>query len=229
MEGLSPYGQVLPLVIAMLVVVAAVVGFGLKARAGRLRRARAVLEAEAHVIETPPAVSEKPEQTSGSAPPAEDEDKDAEQPPSAGSGDGTGLNGVRPGVGRAVAGADDVGVGAGSERRRVPEPPATGADSALAGLDVGRFTSSLSPTAGRRRPLMPAPRVAAEEPAPPYPGAAAARPDGSSPSSEYRIKANLAAKRYYTDDSPYFARTTAQVWFRTVEDAERAGFTRAGG
>lgn len=223
MDGLSPYGQVLPLVIAMLVVVAAVVGFGLKARAGRLRRARAVLDAEAHVVETPPAVPEKPEPAASDGDDEQTSGRDAEQPVSAGVGDTTtGTNGERPGVGPA---------GERQEERRKPEPPVTGADSALAELDVGRFTSSLSPMAGRRRRLMPVPRVAAEEPEPepPYPGAVAARPDGSSPSSEYRIKANLAVKRYYTHNSPYFARTTAQVWFRTVEDAERAGFTSAGG
>jgi hypothetical protein len=42
------------------------------------------------------------------------------------------------------------------------------------------------------------------------------------------VKANLAVKRYYTDQSAYFARTEAQVWFRTAEDAERAGFTSSG-
>jgi hypothetical protein len=53
-------------------------------------------------------------------------------------------------------------------------------------------------------------------------------PDGSAPSPEYRVKANLAVRCYYTADSPYFARMAAQVWFRTAEDAERAGFSPAG-
>jgi hypothetical protein len=60
---------------------------------------------------------------------------------------------------------------------------------------------------------------------PPFPGAAHSLPDGSAPTPDYRVKANLAVQRYYTDDSPYFARAAAQVWFRTVADAEAAGFS----
>lgn len=66
-----------------------------------------------------------------------------------------------------------------------------------------------------------------EEPTAPYPGAALARADGSAPSPEYRVKVDLAAKRYYVQDSRFFAAANAQLWFRTVEEAERAGFTSA--
>jgi hypothetical protein len=59
------------------------------------------------------------------------------------------------------------------------------------------------------------------------PGAAPSLPGGSAPSEGYRVKGLLAGKRYYPEGSPYFARTTAQVWFRSEEDAEQAGFTRA--
>lgn len=223
-------GQVLPLVITVLVVVVVVavaVMIGLRARAGRRRREQAVADAEAHVVETPPAAAKaepEPAATSSSGPPPTDH--------------GEPLNGPNAERRRSAGVAEErreagAGATAGGERR-MTKPPAAGADSALAGLDAGRFTSSLSPAVGRGRPVIPSPSPPADDAAaedtkaePPYPGAAPARPDGSSPSSEYPIKANLAAKRYYTDDSPYFARTTAQVWFRSVEDAERAGFTAA--
>jgi hypothetical protein len=58
----------------------------------------------------------------------------------------------------------------------------------------------------------------------PYPGSALPLADGSAPSTEYVIKANAATRRSHGPDSPYYARTRAQVWFRGVEDAESAGF-----
>jgi hypothetical protein len=137
-----------------------------------------------------------------------------------------------------------------------PAPkPRPGSDSALAGLDFRRFRFSPveqrtnAPDRAPHTEAVPTPRSAGDdveqvedaqpeettpqpapagEPAPPYPGAARALPDGSSPSAEYRVKASLAAKRYYTADSPYFNATTAQVWFRSAQDAERAGFTSFG-
>ena len=65
------------------------------------------------------------------------------------------------------------------------------------------------------------------EPTAPYPGAALARADGSAPSPEYRVKVDLAAKLYYPQGSRTFASATAQLWFRSAEEAERAGFTSA--
>jgi hypothetical protein len=56
-------------------------------------------------------------------------------------------------------------------------------------------------------------------------GSAAAGPDGDAPSAEYQIKGNTSSMRYHTPDSPYFSRTRAEVWFRTEQDAQRAGFT----
>lgn len=55
-------------------------------------------------------------------------------------------------------------------------------------------------------------------------GSAAPNLDGSPPSSEYRIKASPSVMLYHTPDSPDFGRTRAEVWFRSAEDAERAGF-----
>ncbi|WP_028926194.1 hypothetical protein [Pseudonocardia acaciae] len=222
MAELLQHGPVLPLVLAVIVVLVAIVVIGVRMRAVRRRRARAEREAEANVIETPPDSDPGPPDPNDQVRPAD-------------------ANPAEPAAREAGP----------PEPEPRPPAPVAGVDSALAALDVGRFTSSLSPGSGaRRRPLMPVPRAAADdtaadpaaddpepadnpEPAderatePPYPGAAHPRPDGSAPSSEYRIKANLAVKRYYTDASPYYARTTAQLWFRTAEDAERAGFTAA--
>jgi hypothetical protein len=58
----------------------------------------------------------------------------------------------------------------------------------------------------------------------PYRGSALPLADGSAPAAEYTIKANTATRRSHGPDSPYYARTRAQVWFRGVGDAESAGF-----
>jgi hypothetical protein len=49
--------------------------------------------------------------------------------------------------------------------------------------------------------------------------------DGTTPSPEYTIKGNASSKLFHTPSSPYYARTIAEVWFRTEDDAKRAGFT----
>ncbi|GAA1869295.1 hypothetical protein GCM10009836_57340 [Pseudonocardia ailaonensis] len=60
----------------------------------------------------------------------------------------------------------------------------------------------------------------------PYgPGSAAPLPDGSAPGPEFTIKGNASSKLFHTPASPYYRRTKAEAWFRTPEDAERAGFT----
>jgi hypothetical protein len=50
-------------------------------------------------------------------------------------------------------------------------------------------------------------------------------PDNSkSPHADYSIKGNIGSMLYHTPDSPYYVRTRAAVWFRSEEDALRAGF-----
>lgn len=74
----------------------------------------------------------------------------------------------------------------------------------------------------------PAGQASDDEPVPdgPYgPGSAAPLPDGSAPSPEFTIKANATSKLFHPPSSPYFRRTKPAAWFRTAEDAERAGFT----
>jgi len=61
----------------------------------------------------------------------------------------------------------------------------------------------------------------------PYgPGSALPLADGSAPLPEYTIKGNATSKLFHTPSSPYYGRTIAEVWFRSEDDAERAGFTR---
>lgn len=64
-----------------------------------------------------------------------------------------------------------------------------------------------------------------EEPANQWPGSARPRPDGSAPGPEYTIKAKLSSRLFHPPTSPYYARTRADVWFRTAEEARAAGFT----
>ena len=62
----------------------------------------------------------------------------------------------------------------------------------------------------------------------PYgPGSHAPLADGGQPEG-YPIKGNADSKLYHGPDSRYYDATVAEVWFATAEDAERAGFTKAG-
>lgn len=82
---------------------------------------------------------------------------------------------------------------------------------------------------GGRAPATPAIRPlfsAPSESAPPHgPGSAEPQPDGSAPGPGYTIKGNAGSMLFHPPSSPYYARTKAEVWFRTAEDAIAAGFT----
>lgn len=47
--------------------------------------------------------------------------------------------------------------------------------------------------------------------------------DGSAPEG-YPVKGNADSMKFHTPESPYYDRTVAEVWFRTAEDAQAAGF-----
>ncbi|MDO5662211.1 MAG: 50S ribosomal protein L4, partial [Brachybacterium sp.] len=47
------------------------------------------------------------------------------------------------------------------------------------------------------------------------------RPEG------FDIKGNEDSMKFHGPDSPWYGRTKAEVWFRTAEAAEAAGFTNA--
>ena len=60
----------------------------------------------------------------------------------------------------------------------------------------------------------------------PYgPGSARIAAGGAAPSG-YDIKGNEDSMLYHTPESPAYAETIAEVWFRDVETAEKAGFAR---
>jgi hypothetical protein len=57
------------------------------------------------------------------------------------------------------------------------------------------------------------------------PGSALPKPDGSAPSPRFQVKARTSSMVFHTSSSPFFDRLEPQVWFRSPEDAQRAGFT----
>lgn len=59
-------------------------------------------------------------------------------------------------------------------------------------------------------------------------GAVAANEDGSSPDDAYTVKGNMNSMKYHEPDGQWFEQTVAEVWFQSAEDAEAAGFTKAG-
>jgi hypothetical protein len=56
------------------------------------------------------------------------------------------------------------------------------------------------------------------------PGSVDPLADGASPHPSYAIKANIDSMRFHPDTSPYYARTIADAWFDTEENARAAGF-----
>ena len=55
-------------------------------------------------------------------------------------------------------------------------------------------------------------------------GSAIALEDGSAPGSEYIIKGKTSTKIYHPEESSFYGRTKADVWFTNSETAENAGF-----
>jgi len=59
-------------------------------------------------------------------------------------------------------------------------------------------------------------------------GAIAANEDGSTPDEAYVVKGNADSGKYHEADGQWFEQTQAEFWFKSAEDAEKAGFTKAG-
>ncbi|APX32736.1 50S ribosomal protein L4 [Brachybacterium sp. P6-10-X1] len=74
-------------------------------------------------------------------------------------------------------------------------------------------------------PAPAAPAAAAEE-GPFGDGSAAPLADGSAPEG-FTIKGNQGSKKFHTEDSPWYGRTKAEVWFASEEAALAAGFVNA--
>ena len=60
------------------------------------------------------------------------------------------------------------------------------------------------------------------------PGSAAPNEDGSAPSG-FEIKGNADSMKFHEPDGQWYDQTVAEVYFATAADAEKAGFTKAGG
>jgi small subunit ribosomal protein S2 len=58
------------------------------------------------------------------------------------------------------------------------------------------------------------------------PDSAAALEDGSAPEG-FEVKGNKNSMKFHAPSSPWYGRTIAEVWFRTAEAAEAAGFVNA--
>ncbi len=58
------------------------------------------------------------------------------------------------------------------------------------------------------------------------PDSAAPLENGEAPEG-FEIKGNKSSKKFHAPSSPWYDRTNAEVWFRTVEAAEKAGFVNA--
>ncbi|WP_317846271.1 30S ribosomal protein S2, sunset domain variant [Nocardioides rotundus] len=58
------------------------------------------------------------------------------------------------------------------------------------------------------------------------PDSAPANEDGSAPEG-FEIKGNKDSMKFHAPSSPWYDRTKAEVWFRTAEAAEKAGFANA--
>ena len=50
---------------------------------------------------------------------------------------------------------------------------------------------------------------------------------GQEPPTGYDIKGNEGSRKYHTPESPWYGRTSAEVWFNSAEAAEAAGFVSA--
>jgi len=59
-------------------------------------------------------------------------------------------------------------------------------------------------------------------------GAVKANEDGSTPDDAYTVKGNMDSMKYHEPDGQWFEQTHAEVWFKSAEDAEAAGFEKAG-
>lgn len=60
-----------------------------------------------------------------------------------------------------------------------------------------------------------------------FDNSAAPLADDSAPEG-FTIKGNENSMKYHTTESPWYAQTVAEVWFKTEEDAVAAGFAKAG-
>ncbi|MDN5779353.1 MAG: 50S ribosomal protein L17 [Humibacillus sp.] len=59
-------------------------------------------------------------------------------------------------------------------------------------------------------------------------GAVVANEDGTSPDEAYTVKGNADSGKFHEPDGQWYDQTVAEFWFKSADDAETAGFTKAG-
>ena len=108
------------------------------------------------------------------------------------------------------------------------EPDARGARGVRARRRAGVRPGPVPPARGPFPPPPPSPSVTAPAlpdcAVRPRLGACAA-PTARRRTPDYAVKGKTATRVFYAPGSPYYARTRADVWFRTADDARAAGFT----
>jgi len=105
----------------------------------------------------------------------------------------------------------------GSVAEATPEPEPVAAPEPEPVLARARTVPATTAVASVTAPALPD--------APFGPGSAPALDDGASPDPDYVVKGKTATRMFYAPGSAYYARTRADVWFRTADDASAAGFT----
>ena len=104
-------------------------------------------------------------------------------------------------------------------KREVPEYAtlAAGASAAGAGAAAAGAAGAVKLSGGR---------VAAVEDEPYGAGSVRVAATATAPDGGYTIKGNEDSMLYHSPESPAYKQTIAEVWFRDVETAEKAGFAR---
>jgi len=99
-----------------------------------------------------------------------------------------------------------------------PASEATGAASEAPEADAAAAAAEAPATEQKEQPAAAESEFGADSAAPLEDGSA---PDG------FEIKGNKTSKKFHAPSSPWYDRTNAEVWFRTSEAAEAAGFVNA--
>lgn len=121
----------------------------------------------------------------------------------------------------------------GDATAEAPASEATGAASEAPAAEAAAEAVTEAP-AEDKAAAAPADEKAAEAPAEAAdatagefgPDSAAALEDGSAPAG-FEIKGNKTSMKFHAPSSPWYDRTNAEVWFKTAEAAEAAGFVNA--
>ena len=100
-------------------------------------------------------------------------------------------------------------------------------EAPAAGAVTEAVTEAPAAGAVTEAPAAEAATEAATEATAPYgEDSAVALEDGSAPEG-FEIKGNQGSMKFHAPSSPWYDRTNAEVWFRTAEAAEKAGFVNA--